>query len=57
MSSNIVESSNKPEGSHITYNGTDWLYLDDCTGRIKRVDSAQDYITALHAQGLTEVKV
>ncbi|KAM6476642.1 hypothetical protein HDV62DRAFT_402587 [Trichoderma sp. SZMC 28011] len=48
---------NKPEGSHITYNGTDWLYLDDCTGRIKRVDSAQDYITALHAQGLTEVKV
>ncbi|KAL7952227.1 hypothetical protein V8C34DRAFT_324100 [Trichoderma compactum] len=26
---------NKPEGTHVTYNGTDWLYLDDCTGRIK----------------------
>ncbi|KHN94942.1 uncharacterized protein MAM_07169 [Metarhizium album ARSEF 1941] len=47
----------KPEGTHITYNGTDWLHLDECTGKIKQVDSAQDYITALHEQGVATLKI
>ncbi|KID94393.1 hypothetical protein MAJ_09633, partial [Metarhizium majus ARSEF 297] len=48
---------NKPEGTHITFNGTDWLYLDECTFKIKQVDSAQDYIRELYLEGITDIKI
>ncbi|KID63663.1 uncharacterized protein G6M90_00g064090 [Metarhizium brunneum] len=48
---------NKPEGTDITFNGTDWLYLDECTFKIKQVDSAQDYIRELYLEGITEIKI
>lgn len=47
----------KPEGTHIAYSGTDWLQLDQCTGKIKQVDESQDFFTALHAQGFTDIKI
>lgn len=53
----ILQSSNKPEGTHITFNGTDRLYLDECTFKIKQVDSAQDYIRELYLEGITETKI
>ena len=49
--------SKVPRGTHIGYNGTDWLQLDHCTGKIKQVDEAQDFFTALHAQGFTEILI
>ena len=45
------------EGAHVTYNGTDFLQLDHCSGLIRQVDMAQDYITLYHKLGLAEIKV
>jgi hypothetical protein len=33
------------EGAYATYNGTDFQQLDECSGLVKQVDMAQDYIT------------
>lgn len=45
------------EGDYVTYNGTDFLQLDECSGLIKQVDMAQDYITLYYNLGLTEIKI
>ena len=43
------------QGAHVTYNGTDFLQLDQCSGLIRQVDMAQDYITLYHNLGLAEI--
>ncbi|KFY09575.1 hypothetical protein V492_05434 [Pseudogymnoascus sp. VKM F-4246] len=45
------------QGDHVTYNGTDFLRVDECTGLIKQVDIAQDYVTFFHNLGLTGINV
>ena len=45
------------EGAYVTYNGTDFLQLGQCSRLIKQVDMAQDYITLYHSLGLTEIKI
>ncbi|KAJ5626446.1 hypothetical protein N7528_003873 [Penicillium herquei] len=44
-------------GSNVTYNGTDFLVLDECTGLIKTDYIAQDLITYFHAMGLDYISV
>ena len=44
-------------GDPITYNGTDSLVLNKCTGLVDEIDSAQDLISFFHALGLTSVTV
>ncbi|KAJ5927866.1 hypothetical protein N7466_006822 [Penicillium verhagenii] len=44
-------------GSSVTYNGTDFLVLDECTGLIREDYIAQDLITYFHAMGLSEIAV
>ncbi|KAJ5692001.1 hypothetical protein N7462_001424 [Penicillium macrosclerotiorum] len=44
-------------GAAVTYNGTDFLVLDDCTGQIREAYIAQDLISYFHAMGLTEITV
>ena len=41
-----------PAGSPVSYNGTDILTLDRCTGLIKEVQSSQDYVTLFHVLGI-----
>lgn len=45
------------EGEYVTYNGTDFLQLDECSKLIKQVDMAQDYITLYHNLGLSEIQI
>ena len=45
------------EGAAVTYNGTDFLVQDDCTGQIKEVNIAGDSISYFHAMGLDAVTV
>ncbi|KAH7152637.1 hypothetical protein EDB81DRAFT_881604 [Dactylonectria macrodidyma] len=42
-------------GSAVTYNGTDFIILDGCTGLVKEVHMAQDFITFFHELGLDSV--
>lgn len=44
-------------GDNVTYNGTDFLVLDEKTGLIKEDNVAQDLITLFHNLGLTAVTV
>ncbi|KAJ5369296.1 uncharacterized protein N7496_009056 [Penicillium cataractarum] len=44
-------------GSSVTYNGTDLLILDECTGLIIHDYIAQDLISYFHAMGLTAITV
>ncbi|KAJ5890134.1 hypothetical protein N7504_010944 [Penicillium tannophilum] len=44
-------------GSSVTYNGTDFLVLDECTGLIREDYIAQDLISCFHVMGLTEITV
>lgn len=48
--------SAKP-GSSVSVNGTDFLWLDECTGLIKRYDLAQDNISKFHGLGYTSIPV
>jgi hypothetical protein len=52
----FLNSSLKP-GDKMTYNGTDNLVLNSCTGLVDQVDSAQDLITLFHNLGLTSITV
>ncbi|KAH8703604.1 hypothetical protein BGW36DRAFT_423159 [Talaromyces proteolyticus] len=45
------------QGTPVTYNGTDFLILDQCTGLIKEINIAQDLISFFHNLGLTGVTV
>ena len=40
--------ANLPVGTVVSYNGTDLLTLNRCTGLIEEVDSAQDFINYFH---------
>ena len=42
-------------GQRITYNGTDSLVLNKCTGLADEVDSAQDTLSLFKALGHTEI--
>ncbi|KAJ5432825.1 uncharacterized protein N7458_011981 [Penicillium daleae] len=44
-------------GSSVTYNGTDLLLLDECTGLIRNDYIAQDLISYFHAMGLSAITV
>ncbi|KAJ5114164.1 hypothetical protein N7456_002698 [Penicillium angulare] len=44
-------------GSHVTYNGTDFLVLDECTGQVREDYIAQDLISYFHAMGLDAITV
>jgi hypothetical protein len=39
------------KGSEVTYNGTDLMVLNRCSGLIQQVLSAQDFITYFHVLG------
>ncbi|KAH7141515.1 hypothetical protein B0J13DRAFT_623876 [Dactylonectria estremocensis] len=56
-SANMTLPTTLETGSAVTYNGTDFIILDDCTGLIKEVHMAQDFITFFHELGLTSVTV
>ncbi|KAH6995169.1 hypothetical protein EDB80DRAFT_877044 [Ilyonectria destructans] len=56
-SANMTLPTTLDPGSPVTYNGTDFLILDDCTGLVKEVHMAQDFITFFHALGLEAVTV
>ncbi|CEJ95216.1 hypothetical protein VHEMI10711 [[Torrubiella] hemipterigena] len=45
--------TNLKAGDHVTYNGTDFLQLDACSGLIKQVDSAQDLVTFFDNLGIS----
>ncbi|KAM5369982.1 hypothetical protein ACJZ2D_008665 [Fusarium nematophilum] len=45
------------EGDFATWNGTDFLILDRCTGLIKEVNSAHDGISFLHSLGIKSVSI
>jgi hypothetical protein len=47
----------RKEGDPVTYDGTDFLQLDECNWLIKQVDMAQDYITLYHNLGDHEIKI
>jgi hypothetical protein len=44
-------------GAYVTYNGTDFVVLDDCTGQIKEINMAQDFIAYFHELGIKGVMV
>ncbi|CAI7567245.1 unnamed protein product [Penicillium glandicola] len=44
-------------GASVTYNGTDFLVQDDCTGQIREAYIAADSISYFHAMGLESVTV
>ncbi|KAJ6001191.1 hypothetical protein N7481_001600 [Penicillium waksmanii] len=44
-------------GDPVTYNGTDFLVQDDCTGHIREVYIASDSISYFHTMNLTEITV
>ncbi|KIN05424.1 hypothetical protein OIDMADRAFT_25981 [Oidiodendron maius Zn] len=44
-------------GDSLTYNGTDVLTLNPCTGLVNQVDSAQDLLTLFHNLGFTTIPV
>ncbi|VUC30696.1 unnamed protein product [Clonostachys rosea] len=44
-------------GAYVTYNGTDFVVLDDCTGQIKEINMAQDFIAFFHELGIKGVMV
>ncbi|KAK1763058.1 hypothetical protein QBC33DRAFT_623268 [Phialemonium atrogriseum] len=45
------------EGEPVTYNGTDFLILNECTGLADEADIAGDSLTLFHNLGLTSVTV
>lgn len=45
------------QGATVTYNGTDFLVLDSCTGQVREAYIAQDLISYFHAMGLTAITV
>ena len=45
------------QGDTVTYDGTDFLVLNSCTGLIDEVHSAQDLVTFFHNLGLTGITV
>lgn len=45
------------QGDTVTYDGTDFLVLNSCTGLIDEVHSAQDLVTFLHNLVLTGITV
>ncbi|KKK24330.1 hypothetical protein AOCH_002100, partial [Aspergillus ochraceoroseus] len=52
----LAPTTLKP-GDPVTYNGTDFLLLDPCTGLIEEANIAQDLITFFHNLGLEAVTV
>ncbi|CAI6089555.1 unnamed protein product [Clonostachys chloroleuca] len=44
-------------GAYVTYNGTDLAVLDNCTGQIKEINMAQDFIAYFHELGIKGVMV
>lgn len=44
-------------GDPVTYNGTDFLVLNKCTGLVEEIHMAQDIITFFNALGLTAITV
>lgn len=44
-------------GAHVTYNGTDFLVQDKCTGQIREAYIASDNIAFFHAMGLNYITV
>ena len=46
-------NSTKKAGATISYNGTDFLQLDPCSGLIQQVDMTQDYMNFYHELGAT----
>lgn len=44
-------------GAAVTYNGTDFLVQDECTGQIREAYIAGDSISYFHAMGLDAVTV
>ncbi|KAJ5118912.1 hypothetical protein N7448_010619 [Penicillium atrosanguineum] len=58
MGSNFTSFSTPLKaGDHVTYNGTDFLVQDHCTGLIREAYIASDNISFLHAMGLTAITV
>lgn len=51
-----VYSPLKP-GAEVSYNGSDFLHMDNCTGLIIEDGLTQDLITLFHVMQLGEVSV
>ncbi len=57
LADDVVSFSTVPAGTHVGYNGTDVLYINEETGLIDVIDSAQDFITYFNALGFKSINV
>ena len=44
-------------GAPVSVNGTDFIFLDECTGLVKTYDLAQDNLNRYHQFGYTSIPV